>query len=1077
MTKYHALFGFVLVSAGVGCGGNPDVARPDKPLGSGGSAGSGGGGTAGSAAAGGSISIGGSAPGGASGEGGAGESRCSDCGLGQHCDDDDGNPTCVDNVCEELECSESEECTPASGGGVYCADISCESDEDCPISRFCKRDLCVDDVCEAGTRRCDDDGVVTCTDNGGAEEVGYECGGAGYYTSECSGSTPRDSGCSCEDDWDCPEYTDCEAGVCSGRGEEARCTVPAVPFEDVLPELEFRWGGASAAQPEATGRPFAASAQVVTTPIVINLDDDNQDGKVNELDFPEIVFMTDDVDATEGGVVRAIHGGGPDKGEDYFALCGSNHWSEGDDADAECEGGTARPGGVLAAGDLDNDGFPEIVVPLDTGGLQILDYRGRSVATLEQDLRDSGPWYYPAPAIANLDFAGLAEIVLGNRVITLAKDGSELVFDRVFEGTGSNGTEHLNEEESYYGPSVCLADLNPDYPGLEIVAGTTAYRLPDPMPDCDAPNDVSDYCEGRLSVLWDAAALDDGEIDYPNGFCAVADVWGASRTTPPGPENPLDQTPEVVLVSDGDLLILDGGSGALILQRALGGGDIGGAPNVDDFDGDGFPEIATALANFYTVIDLQQPSAACPAWNAVMARTAAPPGANDPRTPGGECQDDGDCDDGTVCNRSIGSCVCLHNGWKRTTEDDSSRATSSSVFDFNGDGAAEVVYTDECYFRVYDGTSGGVYLALPSLNRTITENPVVADVDNDGNAEIVFAQNNAEGTVRCSESDLDSWPDGENDVPAESLPNGLEVWGDPTDVWVAARRVWNQHSYHVTNVTEAGAIPIHEPESWKPLNGRLYNTFRSQPRGAGVAPDLALTAIQISSPDVSCGELSDTLEISVEVRNLGDLRVGPGVSIEFLGAWADPELEEALEDAQGDRLSYELEVSLEPGAGTVISVEYERGRNDREDLPATITASIDAEGRVRECEESNNDINRPVEGGARIADLRIEVESASGCSEPVVEVTLSNDGSAAAEDVLVRIYAGDPSQGGTLLGEETLEDPLEPGASESLTLELDPVSLDIAVWAVVDPRNVIDECNDGNNRDEGPRLACDTIPR
>ena len=59
------------------------------------------------------------------------------------------------------------------------------------------------------------------------------------------------------------------------------------------------------------------------------------------------------------------------------------------------------------------------------------------------------------------------------------------------------------------------------------------------------------------------------------------------------------------------------------------------------------------------------------------------------------------------------------------------------MFDFNGDGAAEVVYNDECYFHVYDGATGGLYLALPSLSRTIIENPVVSDVDNDGNAQRV----------------------------------------------------------------------------------------------------------------------------------------------------------------------------------------------------------------------------------------------------------------------------------------------------------------------------------------------------
>ena len=92
-----------------------------------------------------------------------------------------------------------------------------------------------------------------------------------------------------------------------------------------------------------------------------------------------------------------------------------------------------------------------------------------------------------------------------------------------------------------------------------------------------------------------------------------------------------------------------------------------------------------------------------------------------------------------MCNATIGHCVCLHNGWKRDSDDDSSRATSSSVFDFNGDGAAEVLYNDECEFRVYEGQSGEVLFAAMSRSRTGIENPVVADVDNDGNAEVVPA--------------------------------------------------------------------------------------------------------------------------------------------------------------------------------------------------------------------------------------------------------------------------------------------------------------------------------------------------
>ncbi|MGC4063724.1 MAG: VCBS repeat-containing protein [Polyangiaceae bacterium] len=388
----------------------------------------------------------------------------------------------------------------------------------------------------------------------------------------------------------------------------------------------------------------------------------------------------------------------------------------------------------------------------------------------------------------------------------------------------------------------------------------------------------------------------DLSVAQREGFCAVADILGADSAASPGPLNPLDGKPEVVVVANGYLLVLDSGTGKILRSQNLQDGTSatfdcvgsstkcvsGGSPNIDDFDGDGYPEVATAMQKFYQVVDFQAPEATnCPAWPAALDKSGAPPQTNPVRNPGAACKADADCNAGAVCNEKIGSCVCLHNGWKRNTEDDSSAVTSSSVFDFNGDGAAEVVYSDECYFRVYNGTNGGVYLQVPAVNRTLVDNPVVADVDNDGNAEIVIVQNNA--ALQCGTDNLDKWPTGSGTVAKTALPNGIEVFGDSSDAWVAARRVWNEHAYHVTNVLESGRIPAHEPESWKPWNGRFYNTYRSQPRNYDVAPDLTPTGVQVFSPNVACGKLSDEIQITALVRNQGDLRVGPGVTVEFFG--------------------------------------------------------------------------------------------------------------------------------------------------------------------------------------------------
>src|SRR5690606_35898771 len=123
-----------------------------------------------------------------------------------------------------------------------------------------------------------------------------------------------------------------------------------------------------------------------------------------------------------------------------------------------------------------------------------------------------------------------------------------------------------------------------------------------------------------------------------------------------------------------------------------------------------------------------------------------------------------------------------------------------TAFDFLGDGSAEAIYADETSLFVFD-EDGQVVLQWPRASRTTTEYPVVADVDNDGSAEIVVV----------SESDQDG-----------NSPT-VQVIRDARDRWVPARRIWNQHTYHVTNVREDATIPAEELPHWEYLN-----TFRTQ---------------------------------------------------------------------------------------------------------------------------------------------------------------------------------------------------------------------------------------------------------
>ncbi len=146
--------------------------------------------------------------------------------------------------------------------------------------------------------------------------------------------------------------------------------------------------------------------------------------------------------------------------------------------------------------------------------------------------------------------------------------------------------------------------------------------------------------------------------------------------------------------------------------------------------------------------------------------------------------------------------------------DDGSGWATGTAFDFLGDGVAEAMYADEQHLFVYDGETGEVLLQVPRSSSTLIEYPVVADVDNDGSSEIVVVSNTPF--------------EGDQTSPA------VQVIRDAEDRWIQARRIWNQHSYHVTNVREDGSIPTYELPSWQNLN--TYRTNAQIENGAVCKP-------------------------------------------------------------------------------------------------------------------------------------------------------------------------------------------------------------------------------------------------
>jgi hypothetical protein len=141
--------------------------------------------------------------------------------------------------------------------------------------------------------------------------------------------------------------------------------------------------------------------------------------------------------------------------------------------------------------------------------------------------------------------------------------------------------------------------------------------------------------------------------------------------------------------------------------------------------------------------------------------------------------------------------------WQHGIDDGSSGSASCSAFDFNADGKYEIAYRDERNFYILgDGVVGNViWQTEGEPSYTACEMPVIADVDNDRHAEIVLPLNNY------------------NDHPY--YPTGIQVWGNAQ--WAWSRKIWNEHTYHITNIKDDAKVPTPEPDNWL-----HYNNYRTQ---------------------------------------------------------------------------------------------------------------------------------------------------------------------------------------------------------------------------------------------------------
>lgn len=472
-----------------------------------------------------------------------------------------------------------------------------------------------------------------------------------------------------------------------------------------------------------SGTVVRQSQNVGMSPVVINLNDDNGDGRIDEEDIPDVIFTScrageccinctptggggfEKMDNSGKGMLRAA------RGED-----GRDLWSVTDTSLML----TAMA--QISAADIDGDNIPEIIAvkhhfkegtgdfgmegKYETGTLLVFDNEGKLKFETE-------PWIGSKDTIEQIGAPTLGD---------LDNDGNPEIF---FESTvfNSRGTVIFHMPEwgnDGHGSMVSLVDLDGDGV-LEIVAGRTVYRA-----------DGTRYWQSRLA----------------NGPTMVLDVDG-------------DGLPEVILRDRPDRLhVLNGQTGAVKAgpltwpmptdsegnQEGICSASMAAA----DLDGDGRPDIIVPSGDKLLAIKVNG-SSLVKMWEAPILDY------------GGQCG-----------------------------------ASGAAAFDFEGDGKYEVVYHDTQGMFVYRGTNGQRIYQSPRNSSTLFETPVIADVNNDGHANLVMTN--------------------ENGILGIGGHAGIKVLSNVGNNWPGTRRIWNQHTYHISDVNENGTIPRVEMPHYKSSN-------------------------------------------------------------------------------------------------------------------------------------------------------------------------------------------------------------------------------------------------------------------
>ena len=288
----------------------------------------------------------------------------------------------------------------------------------------------------------------------------------------------------------------------------------------------------------------------------------------------------------------------------------------------------------------------------------------------------------------------------------------------------------------------------------------------------------------------------------------------------------------------------------------------------------------------------------------------------------------------------------LQTKWQATHADESGQ-TSMTLFDFNQDGIMEIVYRDQDNLRIINGSGRSHrtgHDTIPFYNLytksmyagTWKEYPVVADVNNDGRAEIVVCGKTGSGL---------GWVGGQLMTIGGIHP------------WAPARPVWNQYMYNVTNINRDLTVPFppfHNASAFTDPQGivrRPFNNFLQQATTLDQygRPFMSLANLAIAGePVLELG--SEVLSLEIDVCNTGETTFPAPIFFSVYTATGQLVLTEAQSQ------------SLQPGecVTVTLSISQDILKHYDNPYPLRIIVNDNGEGTAQygglqaECDTSDN---------------------------------------------------------------------------------------------------------------------------